>query len=303
MSTTPRTPPLSRRRKPPRGTGWLPPRPDLRDYTASHPEVAPMLARLGAGQTDAEPSAVDLREWCSPVEDQGNLGACTAHAAMAVVEYFERRASGRHLDGSRLFVYKVTRGLMQEEGDSGAWIRTTMGALRLFGAPPERYWPYTDESPAFDEDPPPFVFGLADDFRAVRYFCHDPMGAARSPEEVLRSVRSLLATGVPAMFGFYGFPSFDASPEPGAIPYPCPDESAEWGHAVAAVGYDDDRVVRNPSCGGETTGALLIRNSWGEAWGDGGYGWLPYRYLLDGLAEDFWSLLSMDWVDTGEFHS
>ena len=263
-----------------------------------------MLARLrsGAAAGDA-PETVDLRQWCSPVEDQGNLGSCTAHAAMGVVEYFERRAFGKHLDGSRLFVYKVTRSLMQKEGDSGAWLRTTMGALRLFGVPPERYWPYTDEDPGFDEEPPAFVYSLADDFKALTYFCHDPMGARRPGADVLRSVRETIASGVPVMFGFYGFPSFDCADEPGAIPYPCENESAEWGHAVAAVGYDDTRVIRNPACGGETAGAVLIRNSWGEAWGDGGYGWLPYRYVLDGLADDFWSLLSMDWVDTGEFQA
>ena len=61
------------------------------------------------------------------------------------------------------------------------------------------------------------------------------------------------------------------------------------GHAISAFGYDDEK------------GALLIRNSWGEEWGENGYGWLPYEYVLQGLVQDFWSVLKQDWIDTGLF--
>ena len=74
------------------------------------------------------------------------------------------------------------------------------------------------------------------------------------------------------------------------------------GHAVVAVGYDDARVIENTNPGGgKTTGAILVRNSWGTEWGDRGYGWLPDDYCLRGLARDWWSLLKSDWVETGQF--
>ena len=75
----------------------------------------------------------------------------------------------------------------------------------------------------------------------------------------------------------------------------------EGGHAVVAVGYDDKKEIRNKYADRPTTGALLIRNSWGKDWGEAGYGWLPYDYVKNGLAEDFWSVLKKEWVDTGEF--
>ncbi len=153
------------------GMGWLPDYPDFRDHTVEQEEipsrlkalgqrdsVKSMLRKVGVAQPQkAElPTTVDLRSWCSPVEDQGQLGSCTANAAAGIVEYFERRAFGRHIDASRLFLYKVTRNMLHWKGDTGAFLRTTMGALVLFGLPPEEYWPYKIAD--FEKEPPPLVF-------------------------------------------------------------------------------------------------------------------------------------------------
>lgn len=73
-------------------------------------------------------------------------------------------------------------------------------------------------------------------------------------------------------------------------------------HSVVVAGFDDQKQIRHANPGSEATaGALLIRNSWGTAWGDHGYGWLPYAYVLSGLAVDWWSLITSEWVDTGVF--
>ena len=287
------------------GTGWLPPLPDMRDYTETKPEIALLVKKLGLPKTKKEieqlPASLDLKQWCSPVEDQKSLGSCTAQAAVGIVEYFQRRAYDKHLEGSRLFVYKVTRNLMQVAGDTGAWLRNAMGALVLCGIPDEKYWPYTDADPEFDREPPSFVYAVADNYKAVRFFCHDPSGANLPGKTVLDNVKKYLVAGIPSMFGFWGFPSFENADVKGGIPYPCPDEQAQWGHAIIAVGYDDGKKIKNTQCSKTTTGALLIRNSWGVDWGDAGYGWLPYDYVIDKLAMDFWSLLSMEWIDTNQF--
>ncbi|AAM06588.1 C1 family peptidase [Methanosarcina acetivorans] len=296
------------------GTGWLPPLPSLKDYTEESAQIPEMAEKLGIPTSRKEtktlelPVSIDFRNWCSPIEDQMDLGSCTAHAGVGVVEYFERRAFGKHIDGSRFFVYKTTRNLMGVKGDTGAWLRNTMGALALCGVPPEKYFPYTsrktpgpDGEPTFDDEPSSFVYSLADNFEALNYFCHDPQGMNLPPEDVILSVKKYLAAGIPSMFGFYGFPSFKDTDVKGGIPFPGPDERSIWGHAVVAVGYDDNMKIRNTLSNKETTGAFLIRNSWGTAWGDKGYGWLPYEYALNKFALDFWSLISMKWVETGNF--
>jgi len=289
-----------------RGMGWRPDLPDFRDYTEDTPEVRTVLAPTGLTAAAAKgarpsrlPAAVDLRDWASPVEDQGALGSCTAQAGAGVIEYYERKSFGHHVEASRLFLYKTTRNLMKARGDSGAYLRSTMGAMVLFGVPPEPYWPYSDAGEAFDKEPPAFCYAFAQNYKTLLYFRHDAAGATRAA--VLERLRTYLAAGHPAMFGFTVYSSVDQAETTGRIPVPFGRERIEGGHAVVAMGYDDALAIANASGGEPSRGALLIRNSWGKGWGEKGYGWLPYAYVQRGLAEDFWSVLKKDWIDTGGF--
>ena len=294
------------------GMGWLPDYPDYRDYTVEKDQVAPRLIRLGQKESVkamltkvgiAEPAklsippSVDLRAWCAPIENQGALGSCTANAGVGLMEYYERRAFGRHIDASRLFLYKATRNLLHWTGDRGAFLRSTMAAMVLFGVPPEEYWPYVIAD--FDKEPSSFCYAFAQDYQAIQYFRLDP--PATPKDLLLKRTKSFLAAGLPSMFGFTVFSSISQAGDDGNIPYPCQGERILGGHAVVAVGFNDEIKIQNTTCGVETTGALLIRNSWGTGWGNRGYGWVPYEYILRGLAIDWWSLLKNEWVDTKEF--
>ena len=173
-----------------------------------------------------------------------------------------------------------------------------MGALVLFGVPPEEYWRYVVAD--FDKEPSAFLYSFAQNYQAITYYRLDPLGIPRNT--LLNRVKTYLAAGLPSMFGFTVYSSISQAATTGKIPYPTAGERVLGGHAIDAVGYDDRMRIKNANAGSvETRGALLIRNSWGTGWGDRGCGWLPYEYVLKGLAVDWWSLLKNEWIAAGVF--
>ena len=289
--------------------GWLPGYPDFRDYSPERggeppegePRVEELLDEVGVRQPPPKaqlPSKVDLRDGFSPVEDQEDLGSCTANAGVALLEFLERAAGDEYVDASRLFLDKATRDLWGWSGDSGAFLRTTMKAMVLFGIPPESYWPY--EIANFEVEPSAFCYAFGQNYKSLQYYRLDPPGS--TPGDVLLRVKTNAAAHLPTMFGFTVYTSVDQTwSNGGAFPFPTPAEHIKGGHAVVVAGYDDGKTIANGASGQSTKGALLIRNSWGVDWGEGGYGWLPYRYVDDGLAEDWWSLIKSSWVSEKVF--
>ena len=162
----------------PQGLGWIPDLPDPRDYTYRHPDVRSLLLRLASSRQKEIPAEVDLRqdeegEYLASADDQGSLNCSTSFAVLGLVEYFERRVRARTFEGSRLFLYKVTRNRLHKTrraaaaapehlyyvGDTGADFRTTLKVLTSTGVPPEEYWSF--DIATFDQEPDQFLYTLA----------------------------------------------------------------------------------------------------------------------------------------------
>jgi len=242
--------------------GWVPDVPDIRDF--------PIKLLLGARAVAKLPEQVDLRKQCPPIYDQGALASCTAHAAAAAFDCAMKRSSRAFLDPSRLFVYYMTRlieGTIRE--DAGAQNRNAIKALVRYGAPEEWLWPYYKER--FAKKPTARAVRAAERYQVLGY--------NRVPTGNIGALRAALASGLPVVFGFSVYESFDkvGTGKRAVVTMPKSTEYLQGGHAVLAVGYD--HKVRR----------VLVRNSWGTYWGDKGYFWMPYDYVgTADLADDFW---------------
>lgn len=268
--------------------GWIPDLPDPRDFTPEHEQIAPLLHSLRPSRKKAIPKRVDLRQdadgtYFSPAEDQGPLACSAVFACLALVEYFERRTLGHTFEPSHLFLYKMARKIRGLSGDSGIDLRSTFKALIRYGVPPAHFWPY--DPATFDNEPHDLsLLGFTREFASLRYIRLDPPGTPGAT--VLQTVKSFLASRFPIAFGFSVPSSLSSEAD---IPYRPTFDTIRGGQAAVAVGYDDEHRTA-------TKGALLIRSSWGEAWGKEGYGWLPYLHIEGRLARDFWTPLRDDWL-------
>lgn len=233
--------------------GWKPDLPDHRDLY------------LKVSRLRILPSFVDLREHCTPVEDQGEIGSCSAQAFVANMEYLDRVKDDKYVDLSRLFVYYNTR--YDKGNDTGGFLRDGIKCLVKYGACDEKLWGY--DPSLFAELPPEVAYKDGLKRKITKY----------ERIEGLKGIRQSLADGNPVVFGFSVYENFNYIGSDGLMSMPTGRN--EGGHAVLAVGYSDRLKV------------LIVRNSWGAGWGDKGYFYMPYDYITSDLTADFWTITGM----------
>jgi len=219
----------------------------------------------------ALPTTVDLTSKCPPVYDQGQLGSCTGNSIAGAIQFEQMKQGMNDFVPSRLFIYYNERVLENTvNSDSGAQIRDGMKVVAKQGAPPETDWPY--DIAKFSEKPPANAFSDAAKNKVTSY---------QRVNRALSQFKGCLASGYPFVFGFTVYDSFESTTvaQTGHAPMPQSNEQVAGGHAVMAVGYDDQNQW------------FIVRNSWGDSWGMNGYFTLPYQYLLEtNLSDDFWTI-------------
>ena len=161
--------------------GWHPDLPDQRDYLFS--AVYGTAAQL--------PVSVDLRPKCPPIENQKQLGSCTANALVGALEFLEVKDGVSLVLLSRLFVYYNERVIENTvTSDSGAQLRDGIKTLAKQGVCPEKMWPYVVSH--FENKPTKTCYTNAAQHVIQSY----------QRIQTLNDMKTCLAAGYPFVFGF-----------------------------------------------------------------------------------------------------
>ncbi len=210
---------------------------------------------------------VDLREWASPIEEQQNLGSCTAQAVIGAYELLlNLHYPDQFVDLSRLFLYYNARLIAGDiDEDVGAYVSTAIEAVKTYGLCREELWPYD-----------PNQFKTKPNWRCY----HD--GGRRSVNNVQEltshdQIITALDDQHPVIVGVAVYSGFDmVHNNATTLPMPQQSEEPKGSHAMCIVGYDNNRQ------------SFLLRNSFGNDWGESGHVWIPYAYGLENFS-DMWT--------------
>lgn len=221
-------------------------------------------------------SKVDLRCYCSEVYNQLDIGSCTANAVSGAIEFIQKRNKiVPIIKPSRLFIYYNSRKLEGTENeDSGAYIRDVFKVVNNNGFCSESVYPY--DTSKFKEKPSLDIFRLAQ-LKNIQYHLLD---------QNINALLHCLSSAKPIVFGFDVYSNIDSTKTKTTGFLDIPNKTIDifiGGHAVLIVGYNlIDKY-------------FIVRNSWGNNWGDKGYFYIPFDYVLNPeLSSDFWTV---DYID------
>lgn len=211
------------------------------------------------------PEQVDLSRHFPRPGNQGQQGSCvgwaTAYALKGYLEKKERSWSGQNNKErfSPAFIYNQ----IKLDG-GGARITTALDLLMREGVATLSSFPYDENNDS--KIPSPTIKHEAREYAIASWRKVDP--------KQIGSVKSHLSSGFPILIGMLVDEAF--MKYQGGKPFSHSKNSlSQGGHAMCAVGYDDNKQ------------AVKVINSWGTQWGDGGYAWISYPTFTEQVCQAY----------------
>ena len=233
------------------------PSPSPSPSPAPSPSPSPLPTPTPTPEPETKVRAYSLSSFFKFVFNQGPLGSCTSNAGCQYYGFLLRMES---IPFSRLMHYWYERSLQgNTDKDSGATVKDAVKVMCKIGICPEVDWPY--DISKFTQKPPA---------SALDEIIPLPVGTNYMSVSIIPSqFESALLSGKPIMIGIYVFSGFESAQtsKTGVVPYPTSAQTFLGGHCILITGYDSVQQQ------------FQFLNSWGNKWGNAGYGYLPYCYL------------------------
>lgn len=294
---------------------------DPRDYDLSHPRVQRRMQHTNAlliralGMTPRQlPNfgQVNMRAM-PPITNQsdareygGSYESCVGHSLAGILGYYSRNFNSTARDYSPMEIWRagVARAFYRGPVETSLINnidrndpidpRNALQELQRLGAMTRGEWNGNRST----------GWRNATGRQVTEYYSlSNDLTTAISGHELLTRVKQHILSGIPILFGLFFSTDYLnihlSNPDSeGLLPF-TGDEADAAGHAMVICGYEDIGKDKDPDnkLGG---GRLLIRNSWGSTWGNGGYGYITYKHITEtrGKHTDlFWV------VTTSEFNN
>ena len=228
-------------------------------------DLAPKFKALATGD-------VDFREHCTTTH-QKSLPACVGNSTADAVEVLSSLQGFPKVELSRLFVWTLARNLMDVDHDgkgdidkkTGTYIRLAFEVISHFGICLEEYWPY--DLTKWNVPPSILAMRKATGRKIKGYYRITETGKDR-PDAILKALQAQH----PVVFGTQIDQAF-MDYKKGTLGVPTGPSLG--GHAMVVVGFDSAR-------------GFIVKNSWGEDWGEDGFGYFAPEYLSWGKTWDIW---------------
>lgn len=197
----------------------------------------------------------------SEIPSQGGIGACTA---FAVSTMYEQLMNSQVVQLSPMFNYTNSRILDGDDltDDPGTTLQTACGNLRLAGICKETTWPYTQAN--FGQRPSIKAYQEA----SILASSIDYVSLARTVSNIKVAVGTY---GYLVSIGFIVGSNYESAETTSTGDIQMEDfktMTVIGGHALNICGWDDTRQ------------RFLIVNNYSGSWGAGGYGTIPYDYVM-----------------------
>jgi C1A family cysteine protease len=229
-----------------------------------------LVAGFAAAAPAAPPPSVDLRAAWWTIGNQADTGSCVGWGSTDGVARYMFVKAGRLAQADKLsprFTWMASKETDQATSRpetmldcAGTYLKTACDVLKNYGAVPDSVLPFIISTAMYTGDEDAF-FATAAARKISAYF---------NLQRNLANWKTWLATRGPILVGLNVDQTWDNAASTGGKLDTFKPATVRGGHAVCVVGY-------------RTDGRFIIRNSWGTAWGDKGFGYATPAYINAGF--------------------